>query len=120
MNVKAINRSSENFAQYINKKEDERLAKKLTSIDREKTVFNNSITRDEKVPIQQYLPTSFCDHSPILLLANCVTERKVLFQSVERSNNLDFDHEFKSKPIPSFLGIIFTNSNTSSDPATTF
>ena len=49
MNVKAINRTSENFAQYINKKEDERLAKKLTSIDREKTVFNNSITRDEKV-----------------------------------------------------------------------
>lgn len=49
MNVRAINRTSENLAQYVNKKEDERLAKKLTSIDREKTVFNNSITRDEKV-----------------------------------------------------------------------
>jgi hypothetical protein len=49
--VRAINRTSENLAQYVNKKEDERLAKKLTSIDREKTVFNNSITRDEKVNI---------------------------------------------------------------------
>ena len=49
MNVKATNRTSENLAQYINKKEDGRLAKKLNSIDREKTVFTNSITRDEKV-----------------------------------------------------------------------
>ncbi|KAL5255852.1 hypothetical protein ACHWQZ_G011176 [Mnemiopsis leidyi] len=53
LNVKAINRTSENLAQYINKKEEERLAKKLNSIDREKTVFNNSITRDEKILLQR-------------------------------------------------------------------
>ncbi|XP_063674743.1 uncharacterized protein LOC134811654 isoform X2 [Bolinopsis microptera] len=53
LNVKATNRTSENLAQYINKKEDGRLAKKLNSIDREKTVFTNSITRDEKILLQR-------------------------------------------------------------------
>ena len=49
VNVKAINRHTENLAQYINIKEEKRLAKKLTCIDREKTVLRNAITRDEKV-----------------------------------------------------------------------
>ena len=47
--MRAVNRNSETLAQLYNTKEDKRLAKTLTSIDREKTAFRNAITRDEKV-----------------------------------------------------------------------
>lgn len=47
--MRAVGRTSEAFAQCINLKEDKRLVARLTSLDREKTVFSNSVTRDEKV-----------------------------------------------------------------------